>query len=313
VTDSEELRRRLEAKKHERPGEGAGREGEQQEIRRAVRGMRERGSERRMRPLYYRRNLPQHEPTRPAAQAGGKPVALEEAAGGVEVEAPDGSRAWFVAERLSALGPEFRETGEEFERALTATGSSLRQRLKAAVGAGDVNVQQIVFLDLETTGLSNCPVFLIGTMQWAGDEFEVRQYFARNYAEERAILHLYNEAAADKRLLVTFNGKSFDMPFVRMRAVVNAAPAPPEPAHFDLLHECRRIWGRALPNCRLQTLESRICGRARTGDIPGAEIPAAYHDYVRTGDAWQMVEVLRHNMLDLVTMADLMVRFPAPE
>ena len=57
-------------------------------------------------------------------------------------------------------------------------------------------------------------------------------------------------------------------------------------------------------------MESHICGRARHGDIPGAEIPEAYHAFVRTGDAAMIVEILRHNMLDLVTMADIMARLP---
>jgi len=72
------------------------------------------------------------------------------------------------------------------------------------------------------------------------------------------------------------------------------------------------VWGGGLPNCKLQTLESHLCQRVRHGDIPGSEIPDAYHAYVRTQDAWQMVQVLHHNLLDLVTLADLMVRLPPP-
>ena len=77
-----------------------------------------------------------------------------------------------------------------------------------------------------------------------------------------------------------------------------------------MLHVCRRIWKKRLPNCKLQTLETFICKRRRHGDIPGSEIPDAYHEYVRSSDAWQMVDVLKHNLLDLLTMADLMNRFP---
>jgi len=168
----------------------------------------------------------------------------------------------------------------------------------------------IIFLDLETTGLGNSPLFLIGIMVWDGGGFEVRQYFARHYAEEAAIVALFQEVCTDKRLLVTFNGKSFDFPYVRTRAIANGIPFSLHPAHFDMLHECRRIWRNVLPDCKLQTLEKYICGRPRYGDIPGGQIPDAYHAYVRTENAWQMVEVLKHNFLDLVTMADLMTRFP---
>jgi uncharacterized protein YprB with RNaseH-like and TPR domain len=77
--------------------------------------------------------------------------------------------------------------------------------------------------------------------------------------------------------------------------------------HCDLLHHARRRWRERLPNCKLQTLEQAICGRRRRGDIPGRAIPLAYHEFVRTGDAWQMRNVLHHNALDLVTLLQLSI------
>ena len=74
---------------------------------------------------------------------------------------------------------------------------------------------------------------------------------------------------------------------------------------FDLLHHSRRRWGRGLPDCKLQTLERHVCGRARTGDIPGRDIPETYHEYVRTGDAWPVRNILHHNALDLITLLQL--------
>ncbi|MCA9223198.1 MAG: ribonuclease H-like domain-containing protein [Planctomycetales bacterium] len=79
----------------------------------------------------------------------------------------------------------------------------------------------------------------------------------------------------------------------------------PNPLHCDLLHHARRRWRGRLPNCKLQTLEQYLCGRRRSGDIPGHAIPAAYHEYVRSGDAWQMRSILHHNALDLVTLLQL--------
>ena len=165
-------------------------------------------------------------------------------------------------------------------------------------------------MDVESTGLGNSPLFLIGVMVWVGDGFETQQFFARNYAEERAVVSLFLEACAGKKLLVTFNGKSFDFPYIRARAAATGLSFDLAPSHLDLLHESRRIWKGRVPNCKLQTLETHVCKRIRHGDIPGSEIPDAYHQYVRTNDAWQMVDVLKHNLLDLVTMADLMNRMP---
>ncbi len=79
--------------------------------------------------------------------------------------------------------------------------------------------------------------------------------------------------------------------------------------HFDLLHASRKRWRGQVPNCRLQTLERLICGRHRVGDIPGREIPQAYHDYVRHGRLDQVPSILHHNALDLVTLLQLMLVF----
>jgi hypothetical protein len=270
--------------------------------------MRERARERRLRPIHYRRDLPHHERPGAAVRPVGSPVVLEQVIEGEQVECPGGGAAWVVMERIANLDIEHRRIEGELLRALGAARGRLARRIELATDGRAVAPQDLIFLDLETTGLANCPVFLIGTMQWHDGGLEVRQYFARHYAEERGILEVYRRAAGGKGLLVSFNGKSFDVPFLRLRALAWGVPVPAEPPHFDLLHECRRLWRGHLPDCRLQTLEAHVCGRRRTGDIPSAEIPEAYHAYVRTGDAWQMVEVVRHNMLDLLTMADLMCR-----
>ena len=112
----------------------------------------------------------------------------------------------------------------------------------------------------------------------------------------------------NKQLLVSFNGKSYDMPYLRARAAATGVAMKFEPMHVDLLHVCRRRWKDMLPDCRLQTLETHICRQQRHGDIPGSEIPNAYHRFVRTGNAAVIVEVLKHNALDLVTLADLVRR-----
>jgi uncharacterized protein YprB with RNaseH-like and TPR domain len=186
----------------------------------------------------------------------------------------------------------------------------MRQRLCRIPDSPAPAVEDLVFMDIETTGLNASPLFLIGVMTWEDGGFVVRQFFARHYAEEAAVIARFADDVRGRRLLVTFNGKSFDWPYIRLRAIVNGLPPVAEPHHLDLLHESRRVWKPTLPNCRLQTIERHICGRTRTGDIPGSEIPAAYHAYVRTQDAWQMTSAIHHNMLDLVTLADIMTRMP---
>ena len=165
-----------------------------------------------------------------------------------------------------------------------------------------------VFLDIETTGLSGSPLFLVGLLLYREHDFVARQLFARDYSEEKPLLRYLFDLLEEFETVVTFNGKTFDLPYIRDRASYNMLPALLDIHHLDLLHECRRRWKSVLPNCRLQTLESRICYRYRTADIPGSEIPKAYHDFVRTADAWQIKDILHHNALDLITMSELVLR-----
>lgn len=248
---------------------------------------------------------PYESPTDSAAH-----VVLAEAVLGREIDAPHGGKAYLIEERVvegrfkaASLCRKFRNEFDEPE-------SSMMRRLTAICRAEHLRPEDLLVMDLETTGLSNSPVFLVGTMVWEDDGLVVRQFLARDYSEETAITSLFVQSMAGKKLLVTFNGKTFDLPFIRTRAAANAVPFCREPAHLDLLHESRKIWRGKLPDCKLQTLERYVCGVHRTDDIPGSQIPDAYHAFVRTSNAVQMVKILEHNALDLVTLADLMVRMP---
>jgi uncharacterized protein YprB with RNaseH-like and TPR domain len=185
-----------------------------------------------------------------------------------------------------------------------------------------------VFLDVETCGFSGAVLFLVGLLRNVGDELIVEQLLARDYTEERAVLQHLWRTLSPYDVLVTFNGKSFDWPFIIDRSVANRlarpgyhsheagnenrAPASEElrqipPTHCDLLHLARRYWKakHLLPNCRLQTLESVLCGRRRYGDIPGYLVGEFYHRFVRSRDARHVEQVLHHNAVDLLTLAQL--------
>jgi len=265
-------------------------------------------------PILYRRDLPQPERGGPRPRLrGGRPVALADAVDGVELVGPCGGQSLLIETAVRGLEDRTAQLCDAFARTLSRPESNIRSWIAARCGVSDVAASDLLFVDLETTGLGSTPLFLIGTMAWDGDGLVVRQYFARTYAEEAATIGLFLRDAAARSLLVSFNGKSFDVPYVRVRAAANRVDYAEPTAHLDLLHVARRIWKGRLPDCRLQTLERVVCGRGRHGDIPGSEIPQAYHDFVRTGDARDMVECLKHNLLDLVTLADLMVRLPAPK
>lgn len=174
----------------------------------------------------------------------------------------------------------------------------------AAIAA--LGLERVLFLDLETCGLAASPVFLAGTMHWNGEDFVLRQYFARHYAEEPGLLRALAEQTRRFDALVTFNGKSFDVPFLHARALTHKVPLAMPARHLDLLHASRRRWKGALRDCRLQTLEYHVCRRRRSGDVPSDEVPGLYHDFVKHGDPYRLVPVFHHNLLDVITMAEIL-------
>ncbi|MCE5276691.1 MAG: ribonuclease H-like domain-containing protein [Planctomycetaceae bacterium] len=240
--------------------------------------------------------------------AAGCRVDLVEATGAVEVQAPRGGATLLIENRLADMSGGWDRLCTAFKNSLADASWHGWNHLK---GLGPVRPEDVLFLDLETTGLHSTPVFLIGVMVFEDDSLVVRQYFARDYSQERAILSLLADELPSRRLLVSFNGKSFDVPFVHTRAAATAVSCRLQMPHCDLLHTSRRIWGAALPNCRLQTLETYICRRgAREDDIDGSRIPEAYHAFVRTGNGAEMALCVKHNRLDLITLADILTRLP---
>jgi uncharacterized protein YprB with RNaseH-like and TPR domain len=165
-----------------------------------------------------------------------------------------------------------------------------------------------IFFDVETCGFAPSPIFLIGLMQVDDADLSFEILLARDYAEEPAILSRFLDRLAAAHILISFNGKSFDLPLVRERLAVSRLPLPYEIPHLDILHSARRAWKSSLPDCRLQTLEAYVLARTRRNDIPSSHIPAAYHDFVLTGNARLLADIIHHNLLDLTTMAQLLPR-----
>jgi len=229
---------------------------------------------------------------------------------GEESRAPLGPPYYRVERALATLHPELAvHCRDEFLVQSRDTGSTtLVQELHDLCNGTTPSPRDIVFLDLETTGLVSSPLFLIGVLVAEREGFVIRQFLARTYAEERSIISAFAEEVGRKRLLVSFNGKSFDLPYLRARAAATGVTPPEFQAHLDLLHAARRVYSQVLPNCRLQTLERYVCRRHRVEDIPGEHIPDAYHHFVRTGNAVQVARIIKHNAQDLVTLLELLVR-----
>ena len=213
-----------------------------------------------------------------------------------------GGRHWWIEKPLPRIWPAATQVLSTWKDAPPPHEPDDQKRQLRA------EIERTVFLDLETCGFAGSMIFLVGLLYYGARGPVLLQLWARNYAEEPAVLESLRQILAGRQLLATFNGKSFDWPQVRDRYTLHARSAHhelPELTHIDLLHHARRRWKTELPDCKLQTLERFICGRHRVGDIPGSRIPDAYHSYVQTGDTTAVRSILHHNALDLVTLLQL--------
>ena len=171
-----------------------------------------------------------------------------------------------------------------------------------------------LFLDTETTGLSGGTgtyAFLVGLAWWDAGGLQVEQLFLRDFAEEHSILHEVARRLAERPVLVTFNGKTFDWPLLENRfTMTRAIPVPRLAAHLDLVHPARALWRPRLGSVRLVDLERYVLDPVRLGwhrddDVASTVIPQQYFDFLRGGPVEPLVAILRHNQMDLRGLAAL--------
>ena len=234
----------------------------------------------------------------------GTPLVLEEIIEGDEIHTPHGK--FFISYGFHSGSSKH---GCRHIREISNIDMNSVALLAKAPNLASNNLSDALFLDTETTGLSGGTgtlAFLIGLGWFENETFVTKQIFARDFSEEGACLSFLLDLSREKRFLVTFNGKAFDISLLAARFILNRLPdLLSGMPHFDLLHTSRRLLGHRLDNSRLTTLEKDILGFHRDGDIPGSEIPQRYFDWLRRRDARLMVDVFEHHRLDVVSMAIL--------
>ncbi len=169
--------------------------------------------------------------------------------------------------------------------------------------------EEALFLDTETTGLSRgtgTTPFLIGLAYFRGREICVEQIYMNGPGGEADCLAYLLERLGEFRYLVTYNGRSFDAPILRNRLTLHRKGTLPPILHFDLLHVYRRMFPRgSIASYKQPELEREMLALERTDDLPGAEIPQIYFDYVKYGHDAGMSRIFEHNERDLVGLAFL--------
>lgn len=181
------------------------------------------------------------------------------------------------------------------------------------INTGDSGIMKHLFIDTETTGLSGGTgtiPFLIGYGYFDQSGFRLGQLILENPINENAQLEEFAKVLQHFENTITFNGKSFDLPLIHTRYVLNKIPDPLERfSHIDLLHLSRKIWKYRMPDRSLKELEKHILHYSRSSEeVPGWMIPQIYFDFLKSGDGSQLKNVSYHNAIDVVSMAALYIK-----
>lgn len=173
----------------------------------------------------------------------------------------------------------------------------------------DLDPRRILYLDTETTGLggTGTVAFLVGVGYLTDTGFEVHQFMIRDYPEERYLLKHIAAGLERFDVLCTFNGKTFDIPLLQTRFLMNRMdPSVLELPHLDLLQMARRLWKLRLGRCNLGRLEEVILGKPRHDDLPGSEVPQRFFNFLKTKQYSLLEDVLKHNAQDIASLCVLL-------
>ncbi len=192
------------------------------------------------------------------------------------------------------------------EEPLDRARASLLEEYHALIPA---KPERCLFFDIETTGLKadTAFVFLIGCICYDGKEWMLHQYLIRYVQEEKQLLAAFFALAEGCEALVHFNGTTFDLPFLKKRAVTEHMEDPlSELASVDLyqlLRPLKKILHLTHMNQKSLELET---GWEREDTLSGKDMVSNFWSYEASGDRKYEKLLLSHNHDDLTGMFEIL-------
>jgi len=163
------------------------------------------------------------------------------------------------------------------------------------------SLEDFLFVDIESLGLHGYPLFLIGVAYFEKQKLIVEQILARDMDEEASALSYLNEKSKKKNVLGSFNGKSFDIPFIKQRmGYYNVTGSLGHP-HFDMLHFSNRAFKGKYEDCKLITLENKLFRVTRKDHVPSFLVPDYYNSYLKSKNIGTLIPIIEHNKQDIIS------------
>lgn len=170
-------------------------------------------------------------------------------------------------------------------------------------------IEQILFLDIETTGFTakSSSLYMIGCAYYEDGSYYTKQWMAEGYHQEKEILTAFFEFASYYSYLIHFNGNRFDLPYLLQKCL-----------QYELSYSFNTFSGidiykriapykffLKLPNCKQKTIEQYL-GISREDAFTGGELIGIYHDYVKNPSNLSKHALLLHNREDIIGMLSIL-------
>lgn len=180
------------------------------------------------------------------------------------------------------------------------------------------NIEDLLFLDIETLGLHDNAMIIVGIGFFRNKKYEIHLFFARSLEEEIAICeHLKNEILPNFKSFVSYNGKGFDIPYIANRflyyfdenPMISENDTPYEISnskfhHIDLYYICRRKFKGLFDRYTLTNIEEKLLNLRRQNELPSSMVPICYKKYQKDPDRYigLIKECIEHNYYDVYSM-----------
>jgi len=149
----------------------------------------------------------------------------------------------------------------------------------------------VAYVDIETTGLGAPADYITAIALYDGDS--LRHYVHGQNLEQ------FREDIGAYKLVVTYNGKQFDLPFIR-----RYLGAPMLQAHVDLRYVLHSLgYKGGLKGCERQL----GIDRGELDGIDGFFAVLLWRDYQRNGNEKALETLLAYNAADVVNLETLLV------
>ncbi len=207
-------------------------------------------------------------------------------------------------------GDKAKSVKKEFQEELTRAFDVLRKWKSLSDPSflrfsGLFEKQQFAIVDIETLGLSNQPIFLLGLAHPTNSGVTVHQFLAEDLNRELATLVNFSDYLNERELILTYNGKNFDIPYIERRLSYYGERKKFSHPHLDLYLFTRKFLSPRTRNCKLDTIERTILGVDRDLDVPSSRVPDFYSTYREKKNPGPLMPILAHNRQDLLSLTDL--------